>query len=200
MACLGMQDWTRSRISPHKARLWRSLNAGVSRFNRLSADDRLALGGRCQADLVNAFILAEARKEFDGVKGSEFVDRNNTTYHSLNGCVLWYKQLNEDRMPSNIPTLSADQMMQGQFDFMPNKLLMVVGFELDTFKSKLKSVDLMRFGPGRRVEFVIELAEVEVQPRVVQMPPKGQPATAPRRTRIALRNGFEQKAFVSGNE
>jgi hypothetical protein len=35
---------------------------------------------------------------------------------------------------------------------------------------------------------------------VVQMPPKGQPATAPRRTRIALRNGFEQKAFVSGNE
>ena len=33
-------------------------------------------------------------------------------------------------------------MMQGQFDFMPTKLLMVVGFELDTFKSNLKSVEL----------------------------------------------------------
>ena len=199
MAMLGMQEWTKNRLSPHKARLWRSLKAGISRFKRLSADDRLVFGGRCQADVLNAFILAEARREFDGVKGSEFVDRNNTTYHSLNGCVLWYKQLNEDRMPSNIPTLAVDQMMQGQFDFMPTKLLMVVGFELDTFKSNLKSVDLMRFGPGRRIEFVIELAEIEVQPRVVQMQPKNQPV-APRRTKIALRNGFEQKALVSGNE
>jgi hypothetical protein len=199
MTRIGTQDWTKSRLSPYKGRLWRCLKSGISRFNRLSPDDRLTFGGRCQSDVLNAFILAEARREFDGVKSSEFVDRNNTTYHSLNGCVLWYKQLNEDRMPSNIPTLSVDQMMQGQFDFMPNKLLMVVGFELDAFKSKLKSVDLMRFGPGRRIDFIIELAEVEVQPRVVQMLPKSQPAPR-RRTKIALRNGFEQKALVSGNE
>jgi hypothetical protein len=199
MAQIGTQDWTRTRLSPHKARIWRCLKSGISRYNRLSPDDRLAFGGRCQSDVLNAFVIFEARKEFDGVKDSEFVDRNNTTYHSLNGCVLWYKQLNEDRRPSNIPTLAIDQMMQGQFDFMPNKLLMVVGFELDAFKSQLKSVDLMRFGPGHRIEFIIELTEVEVQPRVMQMVPKGEPAV-PRRTKIALRNGFEQKALVSRNE
>jgi hypothetical protein len=199
MPTIGTQGWAKNQLSPHKRRLWRSLKAGVTRFNRLSPDDRLAFGSRCQSDVLNAFILAEARRELESVKGSDFVDRNNTTYHSLNGCVLWYKQLSEGRMPSNIPTLSVDQMMQGQFDFMPNKLLMVVGFELDALKGKLKSVDLMRFGPGRRIDFIIELAEIEVQPRVVQMSPTSESAT-PRRTKIALRNGFEQKALVSGNE
>jgi len=89
--------------------------------------------------------------------------------------------------------------MQGQFDFMPNQLLMVVGFELDEMKRGLKTVELMRFGPGRRLEFVIEIAKVQVVPRVVRMPNTAKPA-AVRRTKIELRNGFEQKAFGSGSE
>lgn len=198
MVAIGTQDWEKDRISPYKDRLWRVLKAGVSRLNRLSPEDRLAFNGRCLADVINAFVIDEAREEFDGVRNSEFVAKNNTTYHLLNGCVLWYKQLGEDHLPSNIPTMTADQMMQGQFDFMPNQLLMVVGFELDEMKSKLKTVELLRFGPGQRLEFVIEIAEVEVAPPIV-MPKTAKPA-ATRRTKIEIRNGIEQKAFGAGSE
>lgn len=198
MEPLGTQDWTRRQISPHKTRIWRGLKAGVSRLNRLNADDRLVFNGRCAADVLNTFVIAEAQQEFDGVKGSEFIEKNNTTYHSLNGCVLWYKQLGEDHLPSNIPTLTADQMMQALFDFMPQQLLIVVGFELDATKRKIKSIELMRFGAGKRLEFVIEIAEVEVAAPLV-MPKTARPA-ATRRTKIEIRNGFEQKAFGSGSE
>jgi hypothetical protein len=175
------------------------LNAGVRRLNRLSPDDLLAFTARCGADVLNSFVIDEARKEFEGVRESVFVDRNNTTYHQLNGCILWYKQLGSDHLPSNIPTLTAEQMMQGQFDFMPNQLLVVVGFELDLFKKKLKSVEIMRFGPGQRLEFTIEIVQVPVETRVVEMP--GKPATPKvRRTKVAIRNGFEQKAFGTGEE
>jgi hypothetical protein len=199
MASIGTQNWAKDRISPHKERLWRVLKSGVARLNRMSADDRLMFNGRCAADVLNAFVIGEARDEFESVRGSTFIEKNNTTYHALNGCILWYKQLGEDHLPSNLPTMTIDQMMQGQFDFMPNQLLMVVGFELDEMKRGLKTVELMRFGPGRRLEFVIEIAKVQVVPRVVRMPNTAKPA-AVRRTKIELRNGFEQKAFGSGSE
>lgn len=198
MALIGTQDWAHGQLSPHKDRIWRVMKKGLSRFNRLSPDDRLAFNGRCSADVLNSFVIDEAKGDFDGVKRSEFFEKNNTTYHSLNGCVLWYKQLGEDRLPSNIPTQTAEQMMQGHFDFIPDQLLIVVGFELDEMKQKLKSVELMRFGPGRRLEFVIELAEVPVQTPII-MPRTAKPAAA-RRTKIEIRNGFEQKSFGSGNE
>jgi hypothetical protein len=73
-----------------------------------------------------------------------------------------------------------------------------VGFELDEMKQKLKSVELMRFGPAKRLEFVIVLAEVPVQTPVIM--PKTAKTAAPRRTKIEIRNGFEQKAFGSGSE
>ncbi len=149
--------------------------------------------------MLNAFVIAEAREQFDGVRNSDFIERNNTTYHQLNGCILWYKQLGADHLPSNIPTLSVEQMMQGQFDFMPEDLLVVLGFELDTLKKKLKKVEIMRFGPGRRLEFVIEIAQVPAETRVVEMP--GQPVSPRvRRTKVAIRNGFEQKAFGTGKD
>ncbi len=198
MARLGTQDWAHSQLSPHKDRIWRVMKKGVSRFNRLSPEDRLAFNGRCSADVLNSFVIDEAKGDFDGVKGSDFFEKNNTTYHSLNGCVLWYKQLGDNRLPSNIPTMTAEQMMQGQFDFMPDQLLLVVGFELDEMKQKLKSVELMRFGPAKRLEFVIVLAEVPVQTPVIM--PKTAKTAAHRRTKIEIRNGFEQKAFGSGSE
>jgi hypothetical protein len=175
------------------------MNAGIVRLNRLNAEDLMVFNGRCAADVLNAFVIAEARTEFESIQGSQFIEKNNTTYHSLNGCVLWYKQLGEDHLPSNIPTMTVDQMMQGQFEFMPDQLLMVVGFELDAVKQKLKTVELMRFGPGKRLEFVIEIAKVQVAPRVVRMPDATKPMQA-RRTKIELRNGFEQKSFGSGSE
>lgn len=158
----------------------------------------MAFNGRCTADVLNSFIIDEVKTAFDGVKDSSFITGNNTTYHRLNGCVLWYKQLGEDGLPSNYPTLSANQMLQGQFDFMPAELLVVVGFQLDAIKRKLPRIEIIRFGPGRRIEFVIEVLQV-AGPQVMPMPTA--PAVPrPRRVKVALKNGFEQKAFGSGSE
>jgi hypothetical protein len=192
MAAFGTQDWTQKQLSPHKDRLWRVVERGGARLRRLPADDQLAFNARCTADVLNSFIIAEAESVFDGVKGSEFLPINNTTYHLLNGCVLWYKQLNSEDLPSNIPTPTVEEMMQGRFEFMPNQLLLVVGFKLDALKHSLVRIDLMRFGAGQRAEFLIELTKVTAPPSVLKMPPYEK--TAPRRrTKIEIRAGFEQK-------
>ncbi len=200
MTAFGSQDWAFQRLAPHKARLWSVIAAATKRFNRLDPDDLLTFNGRCAADVLNAFIIAEARLQFEGVKTSLFIDRNNTTFHSLNGCVLWYKQLGADDLPSNIPTPTAEELMQGHFSFVPNELLLVVGFKLDSLKKKVQSVEMMRFGVGRRVEFLIAITEVSTQERVITMPNKLEPQRTRRRTRIEIRNGFEQKAFGSTDE
>jgi len=70
MASIGTQNWAKDRISPHKERLWRVLKSGVARLNRMSADDRLMFNGRCAADVLNAFVIGEARDEFESVRGS----------------------------------------------------------------------------------------------------------------------------------
>jgi hypothetical protein len=81
---------------------------------------------------------------------------------------------------------------------MPNQLLVVVGFRLDGLKQTLQTLEIIRFGPARRIEFVIEISKVVVVDRVVALPPKT-PA-ARQRTKIEIRNGFEQKSLQSTSE
>jgi hypothetical protein len=150
--------------------------------------------------VLNAFALDELRNTFDRVGNSQFLERNNTTYHTLNGCVLWYKQLGDDSLPSNIPTPTAEEMMQGHFSFMPDQLLIVVGFKLDGLKQTLQAVEILRFGPAKRLEFVIEIAEVPVVTHVVTLPARSPAAARRQRTKIEIRNGFEQKSFSSTSE
>ena len=196
MAAFGSQNWTNERLNNHKSRIWRALHAGVKRFNRLTAEDRVAFNGRCTADVTNAFIIDELRKEFDGVPDSSFLPINNTTYHALNGCVLWYKQLGDDDLPSNIPTSTAEEMMQGQFEFMPDRLLVVVGFKPDALRQRLEKIEILRFGPSSRLEYVIEVLRVEVP--AISFP--AEKNRERRRTKVELRNGFEQKSLTAGNE
>ena len=156
----------------------------------------MAFNGRCTADVTNAFVIDEVRKEFDGVSDSSFLPINNTTYHVLNGCVLWYKQLGDDDLPSNIPTTNAEEMMQGQFEFMPDRLLVVVGFKPDALRQKIEKIEILRFGPSSRLEYVIEVLRVEIP--AISFP--AEKNRERRRTKVELRNGLEQKSLAVGSE
>ncbi len=192
MARFGTQDWTHRQLNAHKDRLWRVLNKATAMYNSLPPEFLLAFNGRCAADVMNSLVIATAQKEFDGVAESDFWLGNNTTYHVIKDCVLWYKQLNEDHLPSNYPTPAAREMMQGRFDFMPDRILLVLGFELDPFKKRITRVEIQRFGHGQQLQFVIEItksaAPISVMPATT--------ATAAKtrvRRKVVLRKGFEQK-------
>ncbi len=147
---------------------------------------------------MNSFVIDEARKAFDGHGGSKFLEANGTTYHLLNECVLWYKQLGTDGLPSNYPTDTAQVLMQGSFPFLPKRFLLVVGFRLDEAMQKVKRVEIQRFNGIGEMQFYIELEKTVSPARVITMP-HGVPA-AKAKSRVTIKRGPEHKELISGDE
>lgn len=197
MAERGSQDWVVSKIRSVRNHLWDVPEAALARYNRLPAIDRLPFNPRTVASVLNSYVLDEARRLFADIRNSQFEDANGTTYHHLNGCVLWYKQLDEDGFPSNYPTCTALQMMQGTFPFMPQKVLLVVGFQLDQALQNIKSVVIQRYTSGNRLKFYIELEKVTPRSRVIEMPSHAVDAIGTK-TRVRIKRGPEQKELLGG--
>jgi hypothetical protein len=107
MALFGSQDWAVSKIRNVRHLLWDIPEAALTTYNTIPPALRLPWNARITANVLNGYVIDEARRRFDGVRGSEFLNTNGTTYHLFNGCVLWYKQLGEDGFPSNYPTETA---------------------------------------------------------------------------------------------
>jgi hypothetical protein len=151
-----------------------------------------------KANVINSYVLDEARRAFEGHGDSRFLDANGTTYHLLEGCALWYKQLTSDGLPSNYPTDTALEMMQGSFPFAPKNLLLVVGFRFNETMQNVEKVEIQRFNSLGQMQFYIELEKVVEPARVITMPPGQIPAKP--KTRVAIKLGPEQKQLVIGEE
>ena len=197
MADRGSQDWVISKIRTVRNQLWDVPEAALARYNRLPAIDRLPFNSRTIANVLNAYVLDEARRLFTGIRNSEFEELNGTTYHHLNGCVLWYKQLDECGFPSNYPTETALQMMQGTFPFMPQKVLLIVGYQLDQALQTIKSVVIQHYTFGNRLKFYIELEKVTPRSQVIEMPSHASDAVGTK-TRVRIKRGPEQKELLAG--
>jgi hypothetical protein len=94
------------------------------------------------------------------MRSSEFFDTNGTTYHLFNECVLCYKQLGEDGFPSNYPTETANEMMQGSFAFAPKRPVLVLGFKVDQTLHSIQRVMIQRFNSIGKLRFYIELEKL----------------------------------------
>lgn len=185
----GSQGWAISRIGRHRELFYNAVENGLRRYKALAATDKVDLTARCRADYINSMVLAEAKKQFQTVGGSSFYPINNTTYHFINDCVVWYKKLDEEGLTSNFPTPSAEEMSQGSFSFAPQKVLIVLGFQFDELFQDIKAVSLIRFGSRKHVIFSIELEKL--RPNVLPMTASDQ-AKAPKKPRVVLRRGPEQ--------
>src|SRR5664280_2772440 len=170
MTTVGSQDWVISKLRNSRHLLWEIPEAAVANYSRIPPELRLPFDPRAIACVLNSYVIDEARRKFEGVRDSRFMPANGTTYHFLNGCVLWYKQLGADGLPSNYPTDTAIEMMQGSFPWMPQKILLVVGFEIDDTCHKLKTVVIQRFNSIGKVQFYIEILPVVSNARVLAMP------------------------------
>ena len=205
MAEFGSQDWVISKITKVRQNFWNGVENSVVRSRRIPADVSTTFNARTWACVFNSLVLDEMQSAFDGVRGSDFDKRNGTVYHHFGDCVFWYKQLDEDGFPSNYPTETAIELMQGRFMFMPKQVLLVVGFQLDPVTHAVKSVEIQRYSVNRTVLFYIKLEKVEVKSRVVQMPQAGGAAPTNEivktKTRIRIKRGPEQKDLnAQGNE
>lgn len=179
--------------------MWQIPQEALARYQRIEPAFKLPFNERTEANILNCYILDEAQRLFDGVRGSRFVKRNGTTYHLLNGCVLWYKQLGLDGLPSNFPTYTAQEMMQGSFPFMPKQVLLVVGFQLDAAHQGIRTVEIQRFTASKQMQFCITLEEVMPQTKVVRMPAQQQEERT--KTRVRIKLGPEQTALLNkGND
>jgi hypothetical protein len=206
MTEFGSQDWVISKITKVRHNFWNGVENAVARSRRLPASESITFNPRTWACVLNCLVLDEMQAAFDGVRGSGFDKRNGTVYHHFGDCVFWYKQLDDEGFPSNYPTETALELMQGRFMFMPKQILLVVGFQLDPVTHAVKSVEIQRYSSNRTVQFYIRLEKIEAKSRVVQMPQHtGDSAKTDQlvttKTRIRIKRGPEQKDLnAQGNE
>jgi hypothetical protein len=192
MADIGSQDWVVSKIGKVRHLFWDVVESAMSRLQRIPAEERSEFNPRTMANVLNCLILAEARTAFASQHGSVFDDRNGTTYHHFNGCVFWYKQLDNDGFPSNYPTDTALELMQGNFPFMPQKVLLVVGFQLDSIAQTVQTVVIHRYSSAGKLKFYITLEKIQTKTRVVEMPTRSSDIVKTK-TRIRILRGPEQR-------
>jgi hypothetical protein len=191
MANWGSQDWVISKIGRVRHLLWDVPEAALMRYNKIDPLTRATFPARTTANVINSLLIDEARRQFSGVRGSEFLDANQTTYHLLNGCALWSKQLGSDGLPSNYPTDLAQELMCGTFEFAPQRLLLVLGFRFDASFQKLTLVEIQRYESSRFCKFFIELEKITPRTQVIEMPLQTSDAIGTR-TRVRIKRGPEQ--------
>lgn len=199
MSEFGSQDWAISKIRNVRHILWDIPEAALATYNAIPPEFRLPWNARIRADVLNGYVIDEARRRFDGMRASDFCAQNGTTYHMFNGCVLWYKQLGKDGFPSNYPTDTAEEMMQGTFAFAPKRPILVLGFLVDEAIQSIKRVMLQRFYSSGRLRYYIELEKVSSDSRVIEMPSQNTEALGTR-TRIRIKRGPEQKELKMAQE
>jgi hypothetical protein len=187
----GSQDWVISKIRGARHHFWDVMGSALERYQRIPATERIVFNSRTIANVLNCLVLEEARIAFAAQRGSDFDERNGTTYHFFNGCVFWYKQLDDEGFPSNYPTETALELMQGRFPFMPQRVLLVVGFQLDPTMQSVKTVVIQRYSSAGRLKFYITLEKLPAK-RVIEMPLRTD-EIARTRTRIRIKRGPEQQ-------
>lgn len=175
--------------------LWAIPEAALANYNAIPPIHRLPWNPRVTANVINSYVIDEARRRFDGVRNSDFFEKSGTTYHLYNGCVLWYKQLGSDGFPSNYPTETALEMMQGCFPYAPTRPIFVLGFEVDEAIQALKRVVVQRFYSSGQLRYYIELEKIASQSRVIEMPANTTEALKTR-TRIRIKRGPEQRELL----
>jgi hypothetical protein len=195
MTEIGSQDWAVSKLRGVSHLLWEIPEAALAAYNAIPPIHRLPWNPRIIANVLNGYVIDEARRRFEGTRNSDFFDKNGTTYHLFNGCVLWYKQLGSDGFPSNYPTETALEMMQGCFPYAPMRPILVLGFEVDEAIQTLKRVVVQRFYSSGRLRYYIELEKVIARSRVIEMPSQITEALTTR-TRIRIQRGPKQRELL----
>lgn len=193
---VGSQEWVISKIKRWRQQLWDIPEQAVTFYNSIDPAFRLPINPRTTANMINCYVLDEAKKAFDGVSASRFEERNGTTYQHLNGCSLWYKQLGEDGLPSNYPTHTALSLMQGGFPWAPRSVLLVVGFELDALMQSVQRVEIQRYTDTNTLRYAITLSRA-TNGKVLTMPTT---TGLPTKTKISIRRGPEQEELKVGEE
>lgn len=192
----GSQDWVVSKLQRCRSLLREIPESALATFNSIDPALRLPLDARATASVLNSYVIDAARKIFDGESNSNFLSTNGTTYHLLNGCVLWYKQLGADGLPSNYQTDTAQLLMQGEFPFVEKRVLLVVGFRIDSAMQQVERVEIQRFR-GNTMQFYIELEKVARKSKVLTMPSDLTATKA--KTRVTIKRGPEQEEMASGD-
>jgi hypothetical protein len=190
MAAFGSQEWVAAKLKGSMHSFWDIPETALLKYNSIDPADRLPWNARTIANVINSYMINEAQNVFGS---AQFLKEHGTTYQVMSDCALWYKQLNSSGLPSNYPTPTALDLMQGSFPFAPQLLLLVVGFRFDHSMQKVERVELQRFNNVGRMKYWIGIEKVTAD--VISIAPD-QPR---RKTRVAVRFGPDQSEIAVGD-
>ena len=145
-------------LAPHKLRLQNCIESAWNDLHRLKEYLPHIVTPRTRANLMHDFMVSHARNEFDGVKNVRLCDMNGLFLLILEERInIKFKKLNDDKMPSNIPTQQNDFFMQ-QLDLpgIESANNLIAGYELNTLATDLHEITIT-CPMGNRNEWYINL-------------------------------------------
>ena len=112
MTEIGSQDWAVSKLRGVSHLLWEVPEAALAAYNAIPPIHRLPWNPRIIANVLNGYVIDEARRRFEGTRNSDFFDKNGTTYHLFNGLLtgqaLSNKRQEQEQVPPVAPKPTAN--------------------------------------------------------------------------------------------
>lgn len=197
------RDQSINIIAPHKERLYYIAATPLSIYLETYPNQAIH-SARTRANILYDLMIAQARKEFLGVKGTQIIDAPmGVTLIEIDGKILIRcKKLDEDGLPSNYPTERAIDYDNGDnlpgIPLSPQRL--TLGYRLSRLQTALRDVLVSNHLAGRLLYDIILDAPDD---NIIVLgksgngtPPTSGAAETPRR-RVRIRGSEEQTEIGS---
>lgn len=108
-------------------------------------DIRHAFTPRTRANIMHDLMILNAQDKFAGIKNVKLHHIGGVFFIEINRNIfLRFKKLNENKMPSNIPTQQTRKLLYQEElpGMLPHPTILVVGYELNRFQIDIRAVTI----------------------------------------------------------
>jgi len=153
-------------LQPHLGQIYDAIKGAWYTYGELYDHSRHVHSLRTRANIVYDHMAFNAREAFVNESDVKIMDINGLFLLNFAGRVLLrFKKLNEDKMPSNLPTLQTIEWFeQLSLPSMPEAIRVVAGYELNSLQTDIKAVYVTcTAGPRKKWYFELtapQMAEV----------------------------------------
>lgn len=186
-------------MRPQVGRFSRAIWPAWERYQELPEDHRLTFDPTAEATLLHCYMVAAAKKEFDGVPGVQFLEDfgfhlgiDGTGYGIDGLAVCRFKKFDEDGKSRNFPTDRQEALRRNDEDLpgIPKRATIVdVGYSFNGLRTGFAIVQAVRLKDSELILSIPRIEDHSIQiPGMLPFPPAAVPA------RFELIEGKQKKS------
>lgn len=136
------RDEAKQLVRPVEHLLIASVMSGVSDYLSLLNHFPQPIDVRTIANLIYDFIKAHAKNNLTGVDDVALLSLKGGLFIVVikDKLALRFKKLNNNKMPSNIPTDQTVDWMNQNIELLPSHTALIVGYEMDPLRTRVQEI------------------------------------------------------------